>query len=245
MEQTIVCGSLLTGGTINPTDYPIRSTDIRAIKPRFSGGHVQMDQRDLEPFGNVSCFYTAAFKIVADAYPLDTQEMRDRAVKAWKAGWAAIVKDVKVTPGFGGRLSDGIDYARRAWNAEFPDKKVITYVGEMPRFDKGNADRQLHFYRAIFNGWAIMFGGHLSESLANDILLDGVLNSDEKPVDKSWGHARTMYGYEPKGDKGGVVKVSDNYPKLKGFPNIHLMDDLEEKVSTGQVFGSYFVAFPA
>lgn len=240
----ILAGSLLTPDTVNPTDYPIKDTDIEKITYRGNHPHVQLDQRDLSPHGNVSCFYTAAFKICADAYVLDAAE-RKVAVQAWKDGWAAIVKDGKVTPGFGGRLSDGVDYARRAWNAAFPTKRVRTYRGLLPRFDQDSKLHQ-HFYRAMFNGWMVMFGGYIGKEFSAD-LLDGTINDDTKPVGEGvYGHARNMFGWKSMpGDLGGTVTVFDNYPKMQNFQNAYKLDDLETKVKNGQVFASFFLALPA
>lgn len=240
----ILAGSLLTPDTVNATDYPIQDTDIDKITYRGNHPHVQLDQRDLSPHGNVSCFYTAAFKICADAYVLDAAE-RITAVQAWKDGWAAIVKDGKVTPGFGGRLSDGIDASRRAFNTAFPNKKVRTYRGALPRFDE-DSSLHLHFYRAMLNGWMIQFGGYIGEDFSGD-LLDGTINNDNKPVgEKVYGHARNLFGWiQSSGSLGGTVTVDDNYPKLNSFPNRYKMDDLETKVKNGQLFKSFYIALPA
>jgi hypothetical protein len=240
----ILAGSLLSPDTVNPTDYPIQDTDLEKIGYRGNHPHVHLDQRDLAPYGNVSCFYTAAFKICADAYVLDAAE-RKIAVQAWKDGWAAIVKDGKVVPGFGGRLSDGIDYSRRSWNFAFPNKKVRTYRGWLPRFDVDSKLHQ-HFYRAMFNKWMVQFGGYVDDVISGE-MLDGTVITDTKPVgDKVYGHSRDMFGWQSSpGSLGGMVTVYDNFPKLPNFPNVYKMDDLETKVKNAQLFPSYFIALPA
>lgn len=237
----ILAGSLLTPETVNATDYPITETDLKYITKRDERKHVQLHQLDLAPYGNVSCFYAAAFKIVADAYPL-TDDEKKLAVQAWKDGWAAIVKDGKVEPGLGGRLADGVDYARRAWNAAFPAKKVKTYRGLLPRFDK-DSSLHIHFYRAMNNGWAVMFGGYIGQDFWGD-MLDGTINNDQMPTGKIYGHARTMFDYVPVGDAGGNVMVFDNYPKTWDR-SAYRLDDMETKVKNGVLFPSYFLALPA
>jgi hypothetical protein len=237
----ILAGSLLTPDTVNPTDYPIAETDINLITKRGWKSHIQLDQLDLSPHGNVSCFYCSAFKIVADAYEL-TPEEKVRAYQAYKDGWAAIVKDGKVIPGFGGRLSDGIDYARRAWNAAFPDKKVKTYRGIMPRFDQ-DSNLHLHFYRAMNNGWMVQFGGYVDSTTEED-LLDGVLNNDTVG-EKKYGHARNLHSYSPVGMGGGIGRVFDNYAKSNKVWGSYLIDDIETKVANQAIFPSYFLALPA
>lgn len=240
----ILAGSLLTPETVNATDYPIAPAVLDLIVPRPDRKHIQVDQLDLAPHGGVSCFYASAFKICADAYDL-TDDEKVKAMKAYHDGWANIVKDGKVTPGFGGRLSDGVDYARRAWNAAFPAKKVKTYRGDMPRYDV-DSPLQQHFYRALFNGWMVQFGSFISPSIKAEILA-GEIKDDAKPTDaRTYGHARNIYLYENvEGGKGGTVKVLDNYPKTHPEANVYAMDDLEAKVQSGQVFSSFFLALPA
>lgn len=231
----ILAGSLLTPETLNDTDWPIQDTDIESITKRDDRPHCTLDQRDLAPYGNVSCFYTAAFKACADTFVLDAAE-RKLAVQAWKDGWAAIVKDGKVTPGFGGRLSEGVDYSRRAWNKAFPNKKVKSYRGLLPRFDQDNKLHQ-HFYRAINYGWQVMFGAFLDKDFSTD-KLDGVVNNDTVDKDNNWGHARNLYAH-----KADLYRVNDNYPKDSG--NSYLIDDLELKVKNGVIFPSYYIYLPA
>jgi hypothetical protein len=240
----ILAGSLLTPETVNPTDYPIQETDISKIVHRGLRPHIQLHQLDLSPNGSVSCFYTAAFKIVSDVYDL-TPDERKTAYQAFKDGWAKMVADGKVVPGLGGRFADGIDGARRAWNSAFPEKQVHTYRGLLPRFDV-DSRLHLHFYRAMFNGWMVMFGGYVGKDFTYD-LLDGTINDDAKPVGEGvYGHARNLFGWKSSpGDLGGTVTVDDNYPKLPSFPNRHKMDDLEMKVKNGQLFSSYYLALPA
>lgn len=239
----ILAGSLLTPDTVNPTDYPIQDTDINKIGNRGLRSHIQLDQRDLSPYGGVSCFYAAAFKMVADTYEL-TPDEKKVAYQAFKDGWAKIVEEGKVVPGIGGRFSDGVDGARRCWNAAFPAKKVRTYRGLLPRFDVDSNLHQ-HFYRAMFQGWMVMFGGYIGKDFSSD-LLDGTINDDKKPVGEGvYGHARNMFGYIRNGSVYGSTTVDDNYPKLPNFPNRYGMDDLEIKVENGQLFPSYFLSLPA
>jgi hypothetical protein len=115
----------------------------------------------------------------------------------------------------------------------------------MPRFDK-DSPLHLHFYRAVFNGWMVQFGSFISPSI-KDEMVAGKVTDDSKPTDhRTFGHARNIYLYKNVSDgKGGTVKVSDNYPKSRPEINDYRMDDLEEKVKTGQVFSSFFLALPA
>jgi hypothetical protein len=240
----ILAGSLLTPDTVNPTDYPIQDTDIEKIGHRGNRSHITLDQRDLSPNGGVSCFYAAAFKMVADTYEL-TPDEKKVAYQAFKDGWANIVAEGKVIPGIGGRFGDGVDAARRAFNAAFPTKRVRTYRGLLPRFDV-DSNLHLHFYRAMFQGWMAMFGGYIGNDFSAD-LLDGTINDDEKPVGEGvYGHARNMFGWKSSpGSLGGTVTVDDNYGKMPNFPNRYQMDDLETKVKNGQVMGAYYLSLPA
>jgi hypothetical protein len=181
--------------------------------------------------------------MIADTYQLTPAE-KQVAISAWKDGWYKLVRDGKVEEGFGGRFSDGVDYARRAWNYFFPDKKVRTYRGLLPRYDT-ESNLHLHFYRAMYSGWMIMFGGYIDNSFKED-LLDGVINNNAKPEGKGvYGHARNMFGYETNMEElGGIVKIDDNYAKMSGFTNRYQMRDVEEKVTTGNLFPHYFIALP-
>ena len=235
MQEETLLGTLLAPATVNETDFPIEAAELEKIGPRQAaavpcGGsvrpHTVLHQLDLTPHGEVSCFYTAAFACAADAYPLSSDD-RPKAVQAWRDGWAALIRDGKVVPGFGGRFADGVDYARKAWNSAFPDRKVKSYRGTVDTIE---------FYRAISSGWKVMIGRFVGKDELSDILDDGIVQDDTKNSG-DYGHATGYYSRNC-----SVDLVQDNYPK-KPLPwkNAYQLDDFALKVENGVVFKSFYL----
>ena len=234
-ENETLAGALLTPDTVNATDYPISAVDIYDIERRQPDAvpcdgvvrpHIVLQQCDLAPYGNVSCFYTAAFACAADAWELTADE-RKKALAAWRDGWAAIVRDGKVKPGFGGRLADGVDYSRRAWNAAFPEKRVRSF--------RGSVDT-VAFYRALSLGWKVQIGRFVGKDELSDILDDGIVQDDVKEA-KDYGHSTGYYS-----KNCSIDLVQDNSPKNPlPWKNTYQLDDLETKVKNGVVFPSFYV----
>lgn len=233
-ENEILCGTLLAPETVNETDFPIEAVALEKIGQRQAdavpcGGnvrpHAAVHQLDLAPHGGVSCFYAAAFACAADAWPLSVAD-KTKALQAFKDGWAAIVRDGKVTPGFGGRFADGVDYARRAWNAAFPDRKVKSFRGKVDSHE---------FYRALSLGWKVMIGRFVGKDELQDILADGDVDDNTRASD-DYGHAT---GYFSKSCT--VDLVQDQYAKRPGFPNAYELADFQTKVANGVVFPSFYL----
>ena len=233
-----LCGTLLTPETVNDTDFPIAAIKLDDIQRRQADAvpssgrirpHIAVHQLDLAPHGAVSCFYSAAFACAADAWELSKDD-RPRAVKAWRAGWSKIVADGKVTAGFGGRMADGVDYARRAWNAEFTDRKVKSLRGDI------NTDPGFHcFVRCLANGWKVTIGRFVGKDEHQDIITDGIVDDNFKEAG-DYGH---LTGYFSKSASKDAVQ--DQYPKMAGFPNIHELADFQTKLANGVIFPSFYV----
>jgi hypothetical protein len=241
MPSEIICGTLYA---VNDTDRII-DAQVEKIGKRDGvtlsqqRAHVLLQQTDLSPHGNVSCGYNSAFRCCADAFPLSAED-KPVALNAWRDGWAAMLRDGKVTPGMGARFADCVDYARRAWNAAFTDRKVASYRGKCPRFDQDDATHQA-FYRALYSGWMVQIGRYASADLLGDLLDDGIIQDDAKPAGNGvYGHSccyatnRDMLDY-----------VLDGYPKTMGKRNAYQLDDFAQKVQNGQVMPSWYIFLPA
>jgi hypothetical protein len=241
MQDEILMGTLYA---VNDTDRIIDAQVEKIVKRdgkelTEQRPHVVMQQTDLAPHGNVSCFYVAAFRCAADVYPLSADD-RTKALQAWRDGWAALIRDGKVTPGVGGRFADGVDYARRAWNAAFPDRKVASYRGRCPRFDADDATH-IAFYRALNSGWMVQMGRYVSPGLAGDLLDDGIIQDDAQPTGAGvYGHSHCYHA-----GRDWKHYALDNYPKTLGEKNRYVLDDFEEKVRLGQVMPSFFLFLPS
>lgn len=248
LEMEVVSGVLLTTETHNPTDFPITTVALEAVKWRDGIALLEqqrkpltISQLDLKPYGEVSCFYTGPFKAAADAYPLDTPELRAKVIDAFHEGWAQIVKDGKVTPGYGGRFADGVDYARRVLNATMPaDRQIRSYIGKLPRFDQNDPTEQT-FYRAQLYGWQTIVGRYVGAEQYGDIVTDGVLNADTIPDGEKYGHCFNVFCRKPI-----VYRANDNYPKQAApWNNYFVLDDFELKVQNGLLYRSCYYFLPA
>jgi len=224
---------------VNDADKII-DADVNAITFRDKRPHILLQQTDLAPNGGVSCFYTAAFRCAADAWPLDASE-RPLAIQAWKNGWAALLSDSKVVSGQGGRMADGVDYARRAWNAAFPNKQVVSYRGRCPRFDQDDATH-IAFYRAMNFGWMVTVGLYASKDILADILDDGIVQTYERAGSGEYGHLVCLCQDDKKRWEDRLV-VLDNYPKTF-VRNQYSLEDFEKKVERGLMFPSYYLFLP-
>ena len=250
----ILAGTLLTPDTVKATDRILEAADSRVFTWRdgkqgldAQRPHVTLSQLDLPGDGAHACWLTGAFKSALDTFPLDTPELRTKAVKAWKDGWEFAVKTGLHQAGLGGRMSDGVDVARRFVNAAFPDRQVASYRGDVPRFD---ADRvtEASFYAAMDFGWMAAFGGFVNADFVGDLLDDGIVQGDAKPIGpNAYGHLSNLFS-----PSVFRYRVDDNYPKMQGqlvqglpWRNRYDLDDLELKVQSGQVFPSFYVFLPA
>lgn len=248
-ENQVLFGTLLDPSTVNAADHGIETADLSKIGKRAPRPHVLLQQTDL-PSGAWSCFYTAAFRCAADAYEL-TPDEKVRALKAWKAGWDKLIADGKFIPGTGGRMADGVDYARRAWNAEFPEKRVRSYRGEFPDAKTEANTAQLATYRALNNNWMLTFGRYSSDAIMGDLLDDGIIQGDASPSGSGiYGHLSCAV-VNPNPD---CVTDMDNYPKWerdgvqidgKPWKNVHVLDDVRLKRTNGQIFPSTYIILPA
>lgn len=245
-ENSVLFGTLLDPSTVNAADYGIETADLGNIGRRTARPHILLQQTDL-PNGEYSCFYTAPFRCAADAYEL-TQDERKKALQAWKDGWDQLVMDGKFTPGYGGRMADGVDYARRAWNSAFPDKKVRSYRGEFPDAVSEASLGQLATYRALNNGWMVTIGRYSSETILGDLLDDGIIQGDAGASGNGvYGHLTCVITHT----NPECVTVMDNYPKWTRLPdgrswkNTYVLDDIRLKRTNGQIFPSTYIFLPA
>jgi hypothetical protein len=142
-----------------------------------------------------------------------------------QSGWDALKRDGKFVPGVGGRMADGVDYARRAYNAAYPNQQVASYRVEIA---------SLPFWRAVARGWAPCVGRYASKADIADISSDGSLDANVAGAGK-FGHLfRVEYG------PAGI----DNYPVLPGWRNKFKMPDFDKKVESGYLFPSAYVFLP-
>lgn len=209
--------------------------------------HIVMQQTDLTD-GAYACFYVAAFKSCADAYPL-TAEERVRAVAAFKSGWDKLRNDGKFIPGTGGYVADGVHYAVEEWNFTFPDKPVKAWRFVVPTFNGQEAtEDELCFYRAKERGWTLVIGRGSSDAIKADLLDDGIIQGNAKPSGTGvYWHLCNYFGMGSQDDQ-----VADNYPKWQGrlidgkpWDNVYGFPDIAEKRANGQVLPSAWCILPA
>lgn len=211
----IVCGAI---ESTNPTDFT-----IEVLPSRGKWKRKWIDQRAIDPY---SCFYSASWAACMDAYDLSPEELSKAKDKAGY-GFAKLKADGKFTPGVGGKMADGVDYARREWNLLFPDKPVASY--RMTTLD-------LMFSLAIIRGWAPLIGWYPSKEKVEDMADDGIVQGDTRDA-KSYGHlVRIEHG----------LQVVDNYPRgpVQDSYKRYVLDDFETKVKNGLVFTSSYIVLP-
>ena len=246
-DDQVQAGSLLEPETHNATDYPITTVLLDKIGWRDGVEDlmkqrkpVTMSQLDLAPYGEVACFYTGPFKAAADAFPLDTPELRAKAMQAFRDGWAQVVKEGKVTPGFGGRIADGVDAARRAINAVMPaGRQVRSYFGRVPRNTMSDPT-EICFYRALYRGWQLTLGRFAVGDQVADIISDGVLDAVGKPSGKTYGHCFNAF------ERGPGILANENYPKKpKPWENYFKIPEVQTKADNGLLFSGCYYFLPA
>lgn len=246
-------GALLDATTVNAADYGIEKANLEAIGRRHSRPRILLDQLNLKPYGEVSCFYDACSAAAADVYPLDTPELRKRALEAHIEGWQEIVKKGLVTPGFGGRVADGVDAARRSYNAKMPsDRQVRSYRLEVPEFNgKESTVGQFGFYRSVEFGWAPVIGRYSTKELLADQLDNGTIENDDAPSGNGkYGHL-CRYSQLPIAKFPCGYGIFDNYQGRDGqefnggvWRNVYGLDDIEVKRANGQVFKYSYIFLP-
>lgn len=249
-ENQVLFGTLLDPSTVNAADYGIETADLNLIGRRPSRPHILLQQTDL-PQGAYACTLTASFRAALDAIGVQPDE-RVKAVSVWKECWDQFVKDGKFTPGYGARMADAVDYARRAVNAAgFKGGKVRSFRGEFPDALSEATAAQLATYRALNNNWMITYGRYSSDEIMGDLLDNGIIEGDAAPSGNGiYGHLSCAV-FNPKPD---CITDMDNYPKwerdgviIKGKPwkNTHVLDDVRLKRTNGQVFPSTYIFLPA
>lgn len=219
----------LNNGTLEkvlPTDWKLEDyLYTEKAKRRHDGPRAVYNQLNLSPY---ACFYAASFAASADCWELDSFE-KSRALKAAKDGWAKVIADGKFTEGVGGYLSDGVDYARRAWNSAFPNKQVSSFR---------TANGSNEFYRALILNYAPVIGYFASKAVQDDILDDGTVQGDVKDA-KSYGH---LVRVAPR------FQIIDNYPTrgrlAEAGRNTYYFDDWDKKLANGLLFKSSYVFMP-
>lgn len=209
----ILAGSLLSPDTVNPTDFPLADCPVRTKRSR-----TEFDQLKLDP---CACFYVAAICAAFDVY----ERRGDSVMQVILSGWEALKRDGKFIPGFGGRMADGVDYARRAYNAAYPNQQVASYRVDID---------SLPFWRALARGWAPCIGRYASKSDIADIAADGSLDANVAGAGK-FGHLFRV--------QAGPVGI-DNYPGRPGWINKFKMPDFDKKVESGLLFPSAYIFLP-
>lgn len=253
-EKSILAGTLLSPETVKPTDYTIAATDARILTYRDGIQRLedqrerfQFDQLSLPGDGAHACWLVGAMRMLLDAFPLDTPELRAKARKCVLDAWEYAKLHGYHRDGFGGTMADGVDIGRRFYNAAFPDRKLATYRCKVPRFDKSDVS-EASFYAAAFHGWSLAWGGYVNGAYVKDAVDDGKVQQDAKPSGAgTYGHLRTLYA--PRFLKFRAV---DNYPdrigqEIQGFEwsNAYDLPNLETKTESGQVFPHAYFALPA
>ena len=252
-DSEILLSTLLTADTVNEADFGIESISLDAIGRRHAAKHIVVNQENLAPNGSIACFYAAAFAGAADAYPLDTPELRKLAKEAYVEGWAEVQRKGLIIPNVGGRMADGVDVARHAFNAKMPSsRKVRSYRGDVPMFNaKAATESEQSFYRAVNYGWAPIIGRFSTTEIMADLLDNGTIEGDGAPSNNGkFGHL-CRYAQVSRTQFPCGAAIFDNFQNREGksfnggtWRNVYGYDDLELKRANGQVFNSYYVFLP-
>ena len=210
----ILPGTLLTQDTVNATDFPLQNCPVRTKQLR-----TKFNQELLNTY---ACFYAAPIAAALDVF--DLPDHFD-AMTPIRKGWDELIKEGKFTPGFGGRMADGVDKARHIVNELFPNTPVASYRVDID---------SIEFWRAIAKGWAPCIGRYASKSDVADISKDGVLDANVAGANK-FGHFFRC--------EAGINGI-DNYYGRVGFPNTFKMPDFQEKIESGYLFKSAYIFLP-
>jgi len=135
--------------------------------------------------------------------------------------WHKMIADWKLNPDNWAYLSDSIDYSRRWWNENFPDKKVTSY-------SINYSDKILRNLLIHINPRLTQIGYRTSWALHKELQETWV--ASKKNYDKIWGHAVSQWG----------LNTIDNYFwRLKrNRYSFQYMDDL---IKNGVIFKNWYL----
>lgn len=132
-----------------------------------------------------------------------------------------MIKDWKLNPNTWAYLSDAIDYTRRWWNENFPDKKVLSY-----RISYLN--KELRNYLTHDNVRLTQLGYRTSQELNRELQTKGFASKKDYP--KWWWHAVSFYG----------LNIIDNYKWRNKF-NRYSFEYFEDLIKNKVIYETWYI----